>query len=256
MLVDSHCHLNMLKLDAYGGDLDALVDAARNVGVEHILCVATDLENSKTVSEIAARYDDVSASVGVHPSDKLPQEPTVEDLVTLAQHPKVIAIGETGLDYYYNDSGLDVMRERFRTHIRAAKEVNKPVIIHSRDAREDTMNILREENAESVGGVMHCFTESWEMAQEALAIGFYISISGIVTFKNAGNVAEVAKQVPLDRLLIETDAPFLAPVPYRGKQNEPQYVRFVAEKVAELRSISLQEIAESTKNNFFNLLKF
>lgn len=253
MFIDSHCHLNMLKLDAYNGDLSALIEQARSVGVEHILCVATDLQNSKTVIEIAEQYLDVSASVGVHPSDKLDYEPTVEDLVQLALHPKVIAIGETGLDYYYNDAGLDVMRERFRVHVRAAKETKKPLIIHSRDAREDTMTILRDEGAASVKGVMHCFTESWEMAEEAMDLGFYISISGIVTFKNAGNVADVAQKVPLDRLLIETDAPFLAPVPYRGKQNEPQYVRFVAEKIAELKNISIDKLAEATTQNFNTL---
>lgn len=253
MFVDSHCHLNLLKLDQYNGDLTALLDTARSVGVEHILCVATDLESSKAVINIAEQYPDVSASVGVHPSDKMDQEPTVEDLVFLASNPKVIAIGETGLDYHYNDSGLDMMRERFRIHVRTARAVNKPLIIHSRDAREDTMNILCEENAESVGGVMHCFTESWEMAQEALTIGFYISISGIVTFKNAADVADVAKRTPLDRLLIETDAPFLAPVPYRGKQNEPQYVRFVAEKIAELKGLSVDKVAEITTQNFNSL---
>ena len=253
MFIDSHCHLNLLKLDAYEGDLSALIGQARSVGVEHILCVATDLENSKIVSDIAERYSDVSASIGVHPSDKLECEPTVDDLIALAEHPKVVAIGETGLDYYYNETGLDVMRERFRIHVRAAREVKKPLIIHSRDARKDTMTILHEENAKSVKGVMHCFTESWEMAQQAMALGFYISISGIVTFKNAANVADVAKQVPLERLLIETDAPFLAPVPYRGKQNEPQYVRFVAEKIAELKHISVDKIAEVTTQNFKDL---
>ena len=240
----------MLALDAYDGHLSALIEQARSVGVEHILCVATDLANSKTVSEIAAHYSGISASVGVHPSDKLAHEPTVDDLVALAAHPKVIAIGETGLDYHYNKTGLDVMRERFRTHIRAAKQVKKPLIIHSRDAREDTIKILRQEQAATVKGVMHCFTESWEMAQQAMVLGFYISISGIVTFKNAGHVADVAKQVPLERLLIETDAPFLAPVPYRGKQNEPQYVRFVAEKIAELKNITVEEVAKITTQNF------
>lgn len=253
MFIDSHCHLNMLKLDAYDGSLSALVEQARSVGVSHILCVATDLENSKTVAGIAEQFSDVSASVGVHPSDTVDAEPTVEVLVDLAAHPKVIAIGETGLDYYYNDSGLDAMRERFRIHIRAAKQVNKPLIIHSRNAREDTLRILREEKAEAVKGVMHCFTESWGMAQEAMEMGFYISISGIVTFKNAGEVAEVAKRVPLDRLLIETDAPYLAPAPFRGKQNEPQYVRFVAEKIAELKKLSIEKIAEVTTQNFQNL---
>lgn len=254
-LVDSHCHLNMLKLDAYQGNLTALIDAARSQGVEHILCVATDLKNSKTVIEIAEQYENVSASVGVHPSDHHETKASVDDLVVLATHSKVVAIGETGLDYHYNDSGLDLMRDSFRHHVRAARAVKKPLIIHSRDAREDTLKILHDENAEEVRGVMHCFTESWEMAQEAMAIGFYISISGIVTFKNAGQVADVAKKVPLDRLLIETDAPFLAPVPYRGKQNEPQYVRFVAEKIAELKGISADEIAERTTQNFYDLFQ-
>jgi len=252
-LVDSHCHLNMLKLDKYDGDLTALIEQARCQRVEHILCVATDLESSRIVIDIAQQYSDVSASVGVHPSDKLDIEPTVDQLVSLACSPKVIAIGETGLDYHYNDSGLDAMRERFRVHVRAARQVNKPLIIHSRDAREDTLKILREEQADSVKGVMHCFTESWQMAQAAMDLGFYISISGIVTFKNANQVTEVAKKVPLDRLLIETDAPFLAPVPYRGQQNEPQYVRFVAEKIADLKGIAVEEIAKRTTENFYTL---
>ena len=249
-LVDSHCHLNMLKLDAYEGDLSALVKQAKSVGVGHILCVGTTLEDSKTVIQIAEQFPNVSASIGVHPSEKSEHEPSVEVLMDMAEHSKVVAIGETGLDYHYNDSGLDVMRERFGTHIRAAKHVQKHLIIHSRDAREDTMNILREEDAQSVAGLMHCFMESWEMAQEALAIGFYISISGIVTFKKAGNVAIVAEKVPLEKLLIETDAPYLAPEPYRGKQNEPQYVRFVAEKIAELKGLSIEEVAENTTKNF------
>lgn len=253
MFVDSHCHLNMLKLDDYAGDMNALVQAARDVGVDHILCVGTDLENSKQVVDIAAQFDFVSASIGVHPSDRMEVEPTVDEIVSLAKLPKVIAVGETGLDYHYNDSGLDVMQERFRRHIQAAKIVNKPLIIHSRDAREDTIRILQEEGAEQVSGVMHCFTETWEMAEEALALGFYISISGIVTFKNAAQVVDVASRVPLDRLLIETDAPFLAPVPFRGKQNEPQYVRFVAEKIAELRGLDLDRIASVTSDNFYRL---
>lgn len=253
MFIDSHCHLDRLKLDAYEGCLSALIDRSRSVGVEHILCVATDLENSETVIKIAEQFVDVSASVGVHPSDALEQEPTVDELVSLAVHPKVVAIGETGLDYYYNESELEVRRERFRIHIRAAKKVKKPLIVHSRAAREDTINILSEESASEVAGVMHCFTESWDMAQEALKMGFYISISGIVTFKNAGNVTEIAKKVPLERLLIETDAPFLAPTPFRGKQNEPQYVRFVAEKVAQLRGLTLESLAQATAQNFKTL---
>jgi len=253
MYIDSHCHLHMLKLDNYSGDLSALIDQASSVGVEHILCVGTTLEDSKVAIRVAEQFPHVTASVGIHPSEKPEREPTIDTLAELASHPKVLAIGETGLDYHYNDSGLDVMRERFRTHISAAKQLQKPLIIHSRDAREDTMNILREEDAKSVGGVMHCFTESWEMAQEALAIDFYISISGIVTFKKAGNVAIVAEKTPLEKLLIETDAPFLAPVPFRGKQNEPQYVHFVAEKIAELKGLSVEEVAKATTTNFKRL---
>ena len=253
MLIDSHCHLNMLKLDAYQGDLTALIQQSRAVGVEHILCVATDIESSKQVIAIAERYDDVSASAGVHPSDSIQEVVDVNELIALGEDPNVIAIGETGLDYHYNEKGLDKMRLQFRHHIQAALQVNKPLIIHSRDAREDTMSILEEENAEKVKGVMHCFTESWEMAEQALALGFYISISGIVTFRNAHEVADVARKVPLDRLLIETDAPFLAPAPHRGKQNEPQYVRFVAEKIAELRDLSIEEVANATTDNFKRL---
>lgn len=250
MLVDSHCHLNMLNLDAYQGDLGALIDKAKSVGVAHILCVGVDIENAQTVIDIATQFEGVSASVGLHPSEKVTQEPTIEELVALANHPKVVAIGETGLDYYYNDSGLDNMRERFRRHIRAALTVNKPIIVHSRSAHEDTIRIMREENAAQVKGVMHCFTESWEMAQDAMALDFLISFSGIVTFKNARNVAAVAEKVPLDRMLIETDAPYLTPVPYRGKPNEPQYVRFVAEHLAQLKQTTVEAVAEQTTQNF------
>lgn len=255
MLVDSHCHLNMLNLDAYKGDLSALIEQAKSVGVEHILCVGVDIENAQAVIDIADQYEGVSASVGLHPSEKVKTEPSVEELVTLASHPKVVAIGETGLDYYYNDSGLDVMRERFRTHIKAALQLKKPIIIHSRNAHQDTIQIMREENASQVKGVMHCFTESWEMAQEAMKLGFFISFSGIVTFKNAANVAEVAKKVPLDCMLIETDAPYLTPVPYRGKPNEPQHVRFVAEHLAQLKQTTYETIAAQTTENFHALFK-
>lgn len=252
-MIDSHCHLNMLKLEPYGGDLSALVNAAQEAGVKHILCVGTDLENSKTVIEIAKRFPNVSASIGLHPSDKVDKEPTIEDLVKLANHPKVVAIGETGLDYYYNKEGWDEMGDRFRKHIRAAFQVKKPLIIHSRSAQEDTIRILKEENAEKVKGVMHCFTESWEMAEQAMALGFYISFSGIVTFKNAKNVIAVAEKVPLDRLLIETDAPYLAPEPYRGKSNEPKYLSQVAIKIAQLKNVSLETVVRQTTENYFSL---
>lgn len=255
MLVDSHCHLQMLKLEKHHNDLGAMIEQAKSKGVEHILCVSTELESAQQVIEIAEQFNNVTASVGLHPSDKADAEPTVADIVSLAEHPKVIAVGETGLDYYYNDTDLDMMRERFRIHIRAAKELNKALIIHSRAAREDTIQIMQAEKASEVGGVMHCFTENWEMAQQAIALGFYISFSGIVTFKNAKEVAEVAQQVPLEKMLIETDAPYLAPVPYRGKQNEPQYLYYVAEKVAEIKNRSFDEVADQTTKNFMDCFK-
>ncbi len=253
--VDSHCHLNMLDLSPYQGDLGALIEQARGVGVKHILCVGVDLEHAQEVLDIAERFPNVSASVGVHPSEKMVI--TRENLLAFARHPKVIALGETGLDYHYNDSDLEEQRERFRLHIRLARELKKPLIIHSRDAREDTIRILREEKAEEIGGVMHCFTESWEMAEQALALNFYISFSGIVTFKNAVEVADVAQKVPLERILIETDAPYLTPVPHRGKKpNEPQYVCLVAEKIASLKGLTVKEVANQTTQNFFSLFRF
>lgn len=255
MLIDSHCHLNLLNLEKYDGDLAAMIAAANAVGVDHILCVGIDFVTAHDVIAIAQQFAQVSASVGLHPSETSDTEPDVEKIVRLATHPKVVAIGETGLDYYYNDSGLDNMRERFRRHIRAAKKLHKPLIIHSRAAHQDTIQIMREEGANEIGGVMHCFTESWQMAEEAMALGFYISFSGIVTFKNAKNVAEVAAKVPLENMLIETDAPYLTPVPFRGKPNEPQYVRFVAEKIAELKNISIDEVAAQTTKNFQQLFR-
>lgn len=254
-IVDSHCHLNMLNLDHYQGDLSKVVAAAKQAGVESILCVSVDLESAPQVIHIAHQFENVWASVGMHPSDKVEREPKAEDYLALINNPKVVAVGETGLDYYYNKEGLEHMRERFRLQIRVAREVNKPIIVHTRDAREDTLAIMREENAAEVGGVMHCFTESVEMAEAAMDMGFYISFSGIVTFKNAANVAAVAEAVPLERMLIETDAPYLTPVPYRGKPNEPQYVRFVADKIAELKGVSFDEVASKTTENFYQLFK-
>lgn len=251
-LVDSHCHLNLLDLTAYQGDLAALISQAKKVGVEHILCVGIDLPNTQQVLDIAERFANVSASVGVHPSETI--QVSKSDLLYFAKHPKVIAIGETGLDYHYDNVDIKAQQERFRLHIQLAKQLKKPLIIHTREAREDTIRILQEENAQEIGGVMHCFTESWQMAQQALALNFYISFSGIITFKNAVEVAEVATKVPLERLLIETDAPYLTPVPHRGKQpNEPQFVVFVAQKIAELKQISLQKVSEQTTENFYRL---
>jgi TatD DNase family protein len=243
----------MLNLDAYQGDLGKLIDAAKAVGVEHILCVGVDLPTTPAVIAVAEKFNHVSASVGVHPSEKIVHELSVEELVALASHPKVVAIGETGLDYYYNKTGWDEMGERFRRHIRAAIELNKPLIIHSRSAQQDTIRILTEENAKQVRGVMHCFTESWEMAQQAMDLGFYISFSGIVSFKNAKNVITVAEKVPLERMLIETDAPYLAPEPHRGKSNEPKYLPFVAEQIAKLKQVPIEIIAQHTRENYIAL---
>ncbi len=254
-LIDSHCHLNLLNLDKYNGDLGALIQAANAVNVKKMLCIGVDLATAQTVIDIAQQFENVYASVGVHPSEKLETEPTLETLRRFASQHKVVAIGETGLDYYYNDSGLDSMQQRFRNHIRLARELKKPLIIHSRDAREDTIRILREENAEEVRGVMHCFTEDWAMAEQAMELGFYISISGIVTFKNAKNVQDVAAKVPLENLLIETDAPYLTPDPFRGKPNEPQYVTYVAKKIAELKGVSVEAVIEATTKNCLNLFK-
>jgi len=252
-LVDSHCHLNMLDLTAYHGNLSALLNVARKNGISYFLCVSTELISLPAIITIAENHTDISASVGIHPTETVSPEPTVEQLIQLAAHPKVVAIGETGLDYCRTETDKTVQQERFRRHIQAAKKLNKPLIIHTRQARVDTIQILKEENAETIGGVMHCFTEDWDMAQKALDLNFYISFSGIVTFSNAKDLKEIAKKVPLDRMLIETDAPFLAPVPHRGKPNEPAYVQFVAEHIAELRGIFIEEVARHTTDNFFKL---
>lgn len=253
MLVDSHCHLDCLSLEKYGGQLSQAFAFANERGVETFLCVNIDWEHRDAVLAIAEQHEAVYASVGVHPSSTEGHSPSVDELVAAARHSKIVAIGETGLDYYHHPKGEGWQENRFRQHIEAAIEVNKPLIIHTRDAREETIAILREANAEKVGGVMHCFTETWAMAEAAIALGFYISISGIVTFKNALELQAVAKKVPLDRLLIETDAPYLAPVPYRGKPNEPAYVREVAEAIAKLRGETLETIATVTTENFSQL---
>lgn len=254
MLIDSHCHLDRLDLSLYENSFEKFVEATREAGIEKMLCVSIDLENYPQMVELVKPFNMIYTSVGVHPNDKDRHEPTVEELVDIAQNEKTnVAIGETGLDYYYNKGDMDWQQERFRVHIRAAIETGKPLIIHTRDAREDTIQILKEENAYKTGGVMHCFTETLEMAEAAMEMGFYISFSGIVTFKNAVELKEVAKAVPLDRILIETDSPYLAPVPYRGKPNVPAYVVKVADYVAELRGMTSQEIAEITKSNFNKL---
>ena len=255
MLVDSHCHLDMLDLPSFEGGLDGVITAARASGVGHMLCVSVNLEDYPAMLALVEDRDEVSVSVGVHPNTREGRDPTPAELVELAANPKVIAIGETGLDYFRSEGALDWQRQRFRNHIEAAKLCGKPIIVHSRDAREDTLQILREENAGEAGGVMHCFAENWDMAKRALELGFYISFSGIVTFKSAKELQEVAEKVPLERMLVETDCPYLAPVPHRGKPNQPAWTRHTAEFIAGLRGDSYEAIAAATTNNFNTLFR-
>lgn len=255
MLVDSHCHLDQLDLAPFHGNLELALASAKDYGVEYFLCVSVDLVNFHRVLSIAEAYPQISASAGVHPNEQEFDEPSVEQLVELAQHKKVVAIGETGLDYFRSKGDLDWQRKRFRNHIEAAKQVKKPLIIHTRNAQDDTIKLLRECKADEVGGVMHCFTESFDMAKKAMDLNFDISFSGIITFKNAEEIRDVARQIPLERLLVETDAPYLTPVPYRGKANQPGYVRYVAECIANLRQIEFNQLAEQTTKNFFRLFK-
>lgn len=249
-LVDSHCHIDF---DPLYPRVDDVLANARDNGVGYLLCVSVNLEDFPRVLSLAEGHNHIFASVGVHPNEREGREPGVDELVELAAHPRVVAIGETGLDYFRSQGELDWQRDRFRRHIHAARQAGKPLIIHSREAPADTIRLMTEEAAGDAGGVMHCFAEDWRMAEQALALGFYISFSGIVTFKNARDIQEVARRTPLDRILVETDSPYLAPVPYRGKTNEPAYVRHTAEYVAELRGISYEEVAEATSANFFRL---
>jgi TatD DNase family protein len=252
MYVDSHCHLSFPEL---AQDLSGVLARMRAAGVDAALNVCTTLPEFASVLAVAEREPNIFASVGVHPDYTETPEPTVEQLVELAGHPKVVAIGETGLDYYRLTEPLEWQRDRFRVHIRAARAARKPLIIHTRAAAEDTVRIMREEGADEAGGVMHCFTESMEVARAAMAMGFYISFSGIVTFKNARDLQAVAQAVPLDRMLIETDAPYLAPAPHRGRQNEPSFVPHVAAKLAELHGVSPSDIGARTAQNFSSLFK-
>jgi len=253
MIIDSHCHLNILEFDRLGQNLDQTLNLATENGVSHALCVSIDLESFPDVLKVAHAYPNVFASVGVHPNAKIEQEPTAQQLIDLAKDDNVIAIGETGLDYFRSEGDLTWQHERFKAHIAAAKATQKPLIIHCRDAKEDTLRILAEEGADQVGGVMHCFVEDWQTAQAAMALNFYISFSGIVTFKSAEALREVAKLMPLDRMLVETDSPYLAPVPHRGKTNQPAYVKHVVDAIATLRGVEASEIAQATTNNFFRL---
>jgi TatD DNase family protein len=252
MLVDSHCHLDFPGL---AEQLDTVFAKMRDNGVSHALSVSVTLADFPKILAIAESNSHIFASVGVHPDYADSPIVTVEELCDLAAHPKVVAIGETGLDYFRLKGDLGWQRDRFRTHIRAARACRKPLIIHTRSAADDTLRLMREESALDVGGVMHCFTETWEVAREALDIGFYISFSGIVTFKNAKSLKDVAQRVPLDRILVETDSPYLAPVPHRGKCNQPGFVRHVAEEISRLRGISIEEVSEATTANFQRLFK-
>lgn len=250
MLVDSHCHINFPDLAAR---LPEVLANMRRNGVSHALVISVSRPKYPEVLALAEAHDNLFATVGVHPDDPDAEEFSEDELVAHAAHPKVVGIGETGLDYHWCEGDLTWQHERFRTHIRAARRTGLPLVIHTRESAADTVRLMREENAGEAGGVMHCFTESWEVAQAALDLGFYISLSGIVTFKNALQVKEVAQKVPLDRLLVETDSPYLAPVPFRGKTNEPAYVKHVAEHIAELRGLSFDEVAAATTDNFFRL---
>lgn len=253
MLIDSHCHLDRLDLSAHGGSLDAALAAARVRGVGHFLCIGISADNAAAVKALSERYADVDCTVGVHPLDLQPGvAPALDWLLAELNHPHVVAIGETGLDYHYEPEAAELQRQAFRLHLQAAQLTGKPVIVHTREARADTLALLREA-ALPQAGVLHCFTEDWPMAKAALDLGFYISLSGIVTFRNADALREVARQVPADRLLIETDAPYLAPIPHRGKPNLPEYVRDVAEFLAPLRGVDVDTLAEQTTQNFQRL---
>ncbi len=253
MFIDSHCHIDFPEL---AEQEVALLDNMRQAQVSHALCVSVNLQDWPRVLALAARHDNLFASVGVHPDHLVETTEVSEtDLLTRADHPRVVAIGETGLDYYRLTGDLEWQRNRFRTHISAAKTCAKPLIIHTRAAAEDTITLMAEQDAGAVGGVMHCFTESWAVAKAALDLGFCISFSGIITFKNAGDLREVVRQVPLNRLLIETDSPYLAPVPHRGKLNQPAYVKHVAECVSTIKNVSVEVIAETTSSNFFTLFR-
>ncbi|QWF71484.1 TatD family hydrolase [Methylomonas paludis] len=253
MFIDSHCHLDRIDLSRYQNDFDLFVQDAGHQQIEHMLCISIDLERYPAMHELVAAYPQISLSVGVHPTVTDGQEPSQADLLALAADSKVIAIGETGLDYFHNQGDLAWQHQRFINHIEVAKTLRKPLIIHTRDAGQDSLQVLAAHGADRVGGIIHCFTEDWAYAEKALELNFYISFSGIVTFKNAHAIKEVAQKVPADRFLIETDSPYLAPTPFRGKPNYPVYVRYVAEAIAELRGISVAEVAALSTANFRRL---
>ncbi len=253
MLIDSHCHLDRIDLKPYDNDFNNFMLDAKAKKIEHLLCISIDLETYPKMLNLVENHHNISVTVGVHPNAQEGVNPTLDELITLANNDKVIGIGETGLDYFRSEGDLEWQKQRFRDHIKVAKILNKPLIIHTREAKNDTLKILREENAEEVGGIIHCFTEDWDFAKAAMDLNFYISFSGIVTFNNTDVIKEVAKKMPANRILIETDSPYLAPIPFRGKPNYPLYVQYVAEQLATLRGVSFEEIAESTTNNFYEL---
>jgi TatD DNase family protein len=251
-IIDSHCHIDRVDLDQFGGSMESMLAHAKDLSVEEFLCVCIDLEHFDDVFSLAKSHQQIYASVGVHPVEQEGKDPSVEELLALADHEKIIAIGETGLDYFHvKKDTADWQRERFRRHIAASNQSGKPMIIHTREAKADTIEIMQQEQAQA--GVMHCFSEDWETAKAALDLGLYISFSGIITFKSAADLREVAKKVPADRLLVETDSPYLTPVPYRGRANSPAYTYYVAEKLAEIRGASIDNIAQQTTQNFNDL---
>jgi TatD DNase family protein len=256
MIIDSHCHLNILPSEI--GSIEKVIEHAREHGVERMLCIAIDPDKWSEVRRLAETYPEVYASIGIHPCSDEDVVATDEQIIEMASHPKVIAIGEVGLDYYHqnpNEQDLYYQTERFRQHIRIAKQLHKPLVIHTRNSTPDVLRILQEEGADAVGGIMHCFVEDLKTAQQAMELGFYISFSGILTFKNAKELKQVATELPLDRLLVETDAPYLAPVPYRGKTNLPGYTRYVVEELARLKGLSVNEVADATTANFNRLFR-
>ncbi len=255
MFIDSHCHLDRIDLEPYQNDFSVFMNEVSKTRIDHMLCIAIDLESYPAMLDLVDDYPSISLSVGVHPNVHEGKDPSAEELIELGENPKVIAIGETGLDYFRSEGDLEWQHQRFRNHIKAAKALDKPLIIHTREAGHDSLDVLADEGADQVGGIIHCFTEDWAYASKALDLGFYISFSGIVTFKNAQDIKETAKKVPADRFLIETDSPYLAPVPFRGKPNYPLYVPYVAEHIAELRGTTTEEIARLSTDNFNTLFK-
>mgnify|MGYP006093232157 FL=1 len=251
-IIDSHCHIDRVDLDSFGGSIESMLKHASEFSVDEFLCVCIDLEHFDQVHDLALSYPNIYSSVGVHPTETNCKDPSVDELLVYAKSDRVIAIGETGLDYFHvKKDDADWQRDRFRRHINASNISEKPMIIHTRQAKEDTIKILNEEKAEA--GVMHCFSEDWDTAKAALDLGFYISFSGILTFNSAKDLREVAKKVPADRLLVETDSPYLTPTPFRGRPNSPAYTYYVVEKLAEIRNTTIEEIAETTSKNFYSL---